>query len=111
MTRLLKGHPERPPPLPTALASSRRTTFTTSGGTYAVLSFALTPPRLAKRLTPAEREVASAILAGKSNAEIALERGTSVRTTANQIASIYVKLGVRSRLELARQLGGRGSRR
>lgn len=53
------------------------------------------------KLSPAEREVAALILHGRDNASIAALRGTSVRTTANQVASIFAKLGVRSRAELA----------
>jgi DNA-binding CsgD family transcriptional regulator len=63
-----------------------------------VLSFALTGP--AETLTPVESEVATYILAGRSNAEIARLRGTSVRTVANQVANLFRKLGVSSRLEL-----------
>lgn len=53
------------------------------------------------RLSEAEREVVLAILDGRSNAEIALARCRSVRTVANQAASAFRKLGVRSRSELA----------
>lgn len=52
------------------------------------------------RLTRAEEIVLRAIFAGKSNAAIARERGTSARTVANQIASIFRKHGVGSRREL-----------
>jgi DNA-binding NarL/FixJ family response regulator len=41
------------------------------------------------------------VLSGLSNADIAGRRGTAVRTIANQVASIYRKLQVRSRLELS----------
>lgn len=51
-------------------------------------------------LTDAELVVLRGIFAGKSNAAIALERGTSPRTIANQVASIFRKHGVRSRSEL-----------
>jgi DNA-binding CsgD family transcriptional regulator len=53
------------------------------------------------RLSPSERDVAARVLAGESNAEIARARGVAVRTIANQIASIFRKLGVGSRAELA----------
>lgn len=53
------------------------------------------------KLSPSEREVAALMLHGRDNASIASLRGTSVRTTANQVASIFAKLGVRSRAELA----------
>jgi DNA-binding CsgD family transcriptional regulator len=57
-------------------------------------------PGLAETLSPVESEVATFILAGLTNAEIARRRGTSVRTVANQVASLFRKLGVGSRLEL-----------
>jgi DNA-binding NarL/FixJ family response regulator len=40
------------------------------------------------------------VLEGKSNQEIAKSRRTAVRTVANQVASIFRKLGVGSRSEL-----------
>ena len=51
-------------------------------------------------LTPAERRVCRLLLDGLSNAQIAGARGTSVRTVANQIASIFAKTKTRSRTEL-----------
>jgi len=65
---------------------------------YLLLSF---PRSATAALTPAERHVALAALAGYSNAEIARMRGSATRTVANQIATIFRKLGVRSRAELA----------
>lgn len=50
-------------------------------------------------LSDAERAVAAGILGGKRAAAIAHERGTSIRTVAKQITSIYKKLGVSSRRE------------
>jgi DNA-binding NarL/FixJ family response regulator len=61
---------------------------------------------LPKRLTPAERAVALGILEGRTNEEIARARGTSVRTIANQVASIFKKLEVGSRGELAARYAG-----
>lgn len=52
-------------------------------------------------LSTAEREVAHLAIRGLSNAEIAQMRGTRVRTVANQMASIFDRLGVVSRAELA----------
>jgi DNA-binding CsgD family transcriptional regulator len=57
-------------------------------------------------LTAAERAVTKLVLSGKSNAEIARQRGTSPRTIANQLASLYRKLGVRSRRELSARFAG-----
>jgi len=58
-------------------------------------------------LTQAEREVTAQIIAGSTNFDIALRRGSSVRTIANQINSIFTKLNVRSRSELAARLQAR----
>jgi DNA-binding CsgD family transcriptional regulator len=55
---------------------------------------------LASRLTSAERQVAALVLDGLSTAEIAELRRSAYRTVANQLASIYEKLGVGSRVEL-----------
>jgi DNA-binding CsgD family transcriptional regulator len=75
---------------------------------YTVVRFE-TPVRIPEGLTPAERDVVEHILSGASNVDIARVRGTSSRTVANQVASIFRKLGVQSRAELAR-LCARASR-
>jgi len=56
--------------------------------------------QLATVLTRAELEVSAMLLQGRTHAEIASARGTSVRTIANQLASIFSKLKVSGRLEL-----------
>jgi DNA-binding NarL/FixJ family response regulator len=61
-------------------------------------------PEPAGTLTPAQLDVARAIVRGASNAEIARMRGTSVRTVANQVASILVRLGATSRAQIAVKL-------
>lgn len=66
-----------------------------------VVSFKLPDTDWREVLTPTEAEIAREVLAGLSNAEIARKRGTALRTIANQVASIYRKLQVRSRLELS----------
>lgn len=60
------------------------------------------------RLSDAEAEVGRLVVRGFSNAEIAVVRGTSVRTVANQMASILRKLGLASRRELASGWGSAG---
>ena len=55
-------------------------------------------------LTEAERAVALLANEGLSNTEIAQVRGVSARTIANQLASVFAKLGIGSRVELARRL-------
>jgi DNA-binding CsgD family transcriptional regulator len=55
-------------------------------------------------LTPAERQVLALLLEGRTASEIAARRSTSPRTVANQLASIYRKLGVQGRRELIARL-------
>jgi DNA-binding NarL/FixJ family response regulator len=52
-------------------------------------------------LSPAEQSVVELVCRGLRNAEIARMRGTKPRTIANQLAAIYRKLGITSRVELA----------
>ena len=71
------------------------------GEDLVVISLPAGPCAVRHELTRAEREIASDALAGHSTAAIARLRGRSPRTIANQLASIYRKLGVSSRAELA----------
>lgn len=57
-------------------------------------------------LSRAEQVVLAEVVAGRSNREIARERGTSLRTVTNQVSAIFRKLDVRSRSELALLLAG-----
>lgn len=59
------------------------------------------PTAMVQGLTVAEQEVLALLLDGYDNAAIAEARSTSPRTAANQIASIFRKVGVTSRAELA----------
>jgi DNA-binding CsgD family transcriptional regulator len=68
-------------------------------GELAVLSFTVSGDS-AINLSSAESDVARHMLAGRSNSEIAALRRCSTRTVANQVASLFRKLGVHSRLEL-----------
>ena len=67
----------------------------------AVLELEPVAPGNLDRLTANEREVARLAIEGLSNREIASRRGTAERTVANQLASIYRKLEIGSRIELA----------
>lgn len=78
--------------------------MTVLGDEHIVLSFPLDAPAVPSNLTKAERAVALLALEGRSDAEIAALRGVSRRTVANQIASVFKKLGVSSRVELATRL-------
>jgi len=73
---------------------------------FAVLTYDTPNARLLDHLSSAEREVLIGMLADKSNAEIGELRGTSERTVANQVASIFTKLGARSRSALCVLLRG-----
>jgi DNA-binding NarL/FixJ family response regulator len=70
----------------------------------AVLSVPLATADAAVGLTEAESDVVTGLLQGLSNREIAARRGSSARTVANQVATVFRKLGVRSRAELAAAL-------
>ena len=61
-------------------------------------------------LTRAEREVVTGVLRGLSDRGIAGARGTSPRTVANQLQSVYRKLGVASRSELRLFVAPRSTR-
>ena len=95
-----RGTASLPPPL-----GLRAGVLVLGGEEWLVLSFPLAVSALPDALTPAERNVVDAVLRGLSNADIARERGTSVNTISNQLASIFQKLGVHSRLELVRSIG------
>jgi DNA-binding NarL/FixJ family response regulator len=90
---------------PSSSPSDRACTFrlTHEGREFLVLSEPLRPAPT-KVLSPAELDVARAIVRGASNAQIARARGTSVRTVAKQVASILSRLGVTSRTQVAAKL-------
>lgn len=85
----------------------RAARFALAGRDVVVLSYPTGDPALPDGLSPAEREVTHALLQGATNAEIAEQRGVAVRTVANQVASVFKKLGVSSRTELAAKLVSR----
>jgi DNA-binding NarL/FixJ family response regulator len=65
---------------------------------------------LLARLTPAEHVVACSLVAGSSHLQIARQRGSSSRTVASQVASVFRKAGVSGRRELAaRWFGASGN--
>lgn len=60
--------------------------------------------RIKNELTDREREIANLVATGKSNRAIAAELIISERTVENHLASIFGKLGVSSRTELATKI-------
>jgi DNA-binding CsgD family transcriptional regulator len=57
-------------------------------------------------LTPSERRVAALVAQGRTNREAAAELVLSEKTVESHLSSVYRKLGVRSRSELAHRMGG-----
>lgn len=81
------------------------------GDEYVLLAFPIPTWNIPETLTSVERAIASAILHGESNEEIARSRQTSIHTVSNQIARIFSKLAVSSRIDLALQLSSSGGKR
>ena len=52
-------------------------------------------------LTPRERQIAMAIADGRSNRDIAARLGITEQTVKNHLTSIFEKVGVENRLQLA----------
>jgi DNA-binding NarL/FixJ family response regulator len=69
-----------------------------------VVSTPLSAERVIEKLTRAESDVARLAGEGLSNDAIAARRRTSTRTVANQLAMIFKKLSVTSRVHLAARL-------
>lgn len=89
-----RSRAQREPP------DARLTPFRIESEELVVVSLPLDTQTDDTRLTTSESQIVSAIRDGRSNAEIARMRGTSVRTVANQVAGLFRKLGVASRVEL-----------
>jgi len=62
--------------------------------------FEFAAPPLARRLPPVEARVLELVLDGRSNTEIARARRRSPHTVANEVARLFRRFGVGSRLEL-----------
>jgi DNA-binding NarL/FixJ family response regulator len=54
-----------------------------------------------QRLSPRERQIVEAVARGLSNRDIAVTAGIAPQTVKNHLSSIFQKLQVRSRLQLA----------
>jgi DNA-binding NarL/FixJ family response regulator len=67
---------------------------------YVLFETSLRRLRVPACVSHAEREVVQGVLEGFSNTDIARSRRTSCRTVANQLSSIYWKLGISGRAEL-----------
>jgi DNA-binding NarL/FixJ family response regulator len=54
-----------------------------------------------ERLSPRERQIVAAVARGLSNRDIAVTTGIAQQTVKNHLSSIFQKLQVRSRVQLA----------
>lgn len=102
LTMIVPESTNRPAP-PTA-----QPTFVVGGRLFRYLALDVTMPALPE-LTQAEQAVAELVAEGLENAAIASQRGTSIHTVGNQLASIFGKLGIGSRFELAELVARRAS--
>jgi DNA-binding CsgD family transcriptional regulator len=87
-----------------------RKPFAHEGREWAILSYPMIPREVWECLTVVERVVATLTLRGLSNKRIAAVRHCSPRTVANEVASIFRKLGVFSRAELIAHILSVGNR-
>ncbi len=97
-----RRRPQRGPASLPAASDLRGARFQAGAEGYVVVSLPLSP--FLEPLSPAERETAAGLLRGLGNAEIAAARQVSVRTVANQVASILRKLQVGTRVEAIARL-------
>jgi DNA-binding NarL/FixJ family response regulator len=84
-------------PAPAGLQVER---FEADGEAFAIIELPRVPRLDHGHLTRSQRNILELLLEGRSNAEIARQRGRSARTVAHQVDSIFRRLGVGSRLEL-----------
>ena len=93
-------NPAKPSPPP----GFRSAPLEEEGRNFLVMSYELPEWELPDSLTVAERAVIRAVLNGATQAQIAAARAVATATVSNQIASIFRKLKVGSRMELAARL-------
>jgi DNA-binding NarL/FixJ family response regulator len=82
----------------------RRVSLVRNDVSLVALSAARPDQALADKVSAAEYAVARLLVEGHRHSEIAALRGTSVRTVANQIGSVFRKLDVSGRSELLTRL-------
>jgi len=87
-----------------AVSNSARLTLLQHGDVGQVVASLAWPERRLPELTDAEQDVAIALVAGLTKAEIAETRRTSVHTIGKQVSAVFAKVGVRGRFELVRRM-------
>ena len=119
-TRKPRSAPQEPDPPPAVARADRNPVHTPdiryceislADETFAIVSMPACDPTVAKPLTPGERDIVVRILLGQSNQEIADARGSQLSTVSNQVYSIFDKLGVESRTQLAERIVHRTANR
>jgi DNA-binding CsgD family transcriptional regulator len=88
----------------------RSSRCSTGGGDVLVVSFPRPDLRLRERLSPTECEIASLCMEGHSLERMAAIQGTSRRTIANQLGSVYRKLRLSGRGEFLAWLAAESGR-
>jgi DNA-binding CsgD family transcriptional regulator len=88
------------------LVDARIGALTLDGERYLVLGVARPETMLAQQLPPAEYQTLCLLTEGHSYARIATNRKVAGRTVANQVASVFRRLGVSGRSELRGYLLG-----
>lgn len=83
-----------------AAPNTRVSRFQAAGHNFVVISTPIAAAPKLEVLSPAERKVVALLADGLSNEAIARVRRVSVRTIANQVAAIFRKLQIHSRIEL-----------
>lgn len=81
-----------------------RRVFSVSQGEFVVASSPGPNWKRFPETTKSEREIAIAILAGKTNAEVAAARGTSAHTVESQVANLFRKMHASGRFDLLKIL-------
>jgi DNA-binding NarL/FixJ family response regulator len=92
-----------------ALAASRRggpgfAIFSAHGGEFVFATSGGVDWTRFGDLTQTDREISEAIIAGRTNHQVAEARATSVGTVHNQVAMLFKKTGARDRFDLVRLL-------
>jgi len=94
------AHSNPRPPDPPTSPGLQAFRFSIGDDEFVLFELPALRPLVQRPLPRVEAEVLRLVLAGCSNAEIARARGRSPRTVANQVARLFEKMGVHSRMEL-----------
>lgn len=83
-----------------SIHAARFAAFDFDGRRFVVVGAARPEARVAEHVTPAEYATLCLLAEGASYAEIAKSRQVSLRTVANQVGSLFRRLGISGRLDL-----------